>query len=76
MSIITKEEKNKICLNLVKQMHQYIINMGDEDIYDIWIRDGVPDCPSEEDFEDFAYDPTAFTELCTLFGQLCKNEEL
>ena len=56
-------------------MHQYIINMGDEDIYDIWIRDGVPDCPSEEDFEDFAYDPTTFTELCTLFGQLCQNEE-
>lgn len=39
---VTKEEMNKTRLNLVHQMHEYIMNTGDEDIYEIWNRDCIP----------------------------------
>ena len=68
--VVTKEEMRASRLNLVHQMHTYIINTGDEDIYDIWNTDGIPDCPCEEDFEFFADDPAEFKELCILFGKL------
>ena len=71
---ITKEEMRKTRLNLVHQMHDYIMNLGDEDIYEIWIRDCIPDCPCEEDFEYFADDATAFREMCIIFGRLVCHE--
>lgn len=72
---VTKEEMNKTRLNLVHQMHEYIMNTGDEDIYEIWNRDCIPDSPCEEDFEFFANDPTEFRELCNIFGRLACIDE-
>jgi len=57
-------------INFVHQMHDFIINLGDEEIYEVWIMGGVPDEPCEEDFEYFADDATNFRELCELFGKL------
>lgn len=68
--IVTREEMRKTRLNLVRQMHDYIINMGDEKIYEIWTRDCLPDCPDEEDFEFYTDDPTEFREICEIFSRL------
>ena len=73
---MTREEMRKVRLDLVHQMHEYIMNAGDEEIYEIWMRDCIPDEPSEEDFEFFADDPTEFRELCTIFGFLACTDEL
>lgn len=71
----TKEEIRNLRLQLTHQMHNYIMNTGDENIYAVWMTEGIPDCPSEEDFEYYANDPFEFRELCELFGQLvCKDE--
>jgi len=72
---ITKEEMRKTRLDLVHQMHDYIMNTGDEEIYEIWLRDAIPDCPCEEDFEYFADDASEFKELCELFGRLASYDD-
>lgn len=72
---MTRAEMRKVRLQLVHQMHEYILNVGDEDIYDIWFTNCVPDNPSEEDFEFFADDPENFRDLCEIFGAMvCRDE--
>lgn len=72
--MITKKEIITARKNLVKQMHQYIIDMGDESIYDTWIMVGVPDCPCEDDFQWFAENDDEWVDLCKLFGKLTEGK--
>ena len=61
-------------IGFLKDMHNYILNMGDDFIYDIWIRDGVPDEPDDEIFEFIASDDDEWREVCELFGKLVKED--
>lgn len=61
-------------INLLKDMHNYILNMGDDFVYDIWIRDGVPDEPDDEIFEFIASNDDDWREVCGLFGKLVEAE--
>lgn len=73
--IVSKEEMKNTRLKLVHKMHEYILNTGDETIYETWMEVGIPDAPTEEDFEWFT-DPYEFKYLCTVFGKLVyRNEE-
>lgn len=72
---VTKEEMNKTRLNLVHQMHEYIMNTGDEYIYKIWNIYCIPDDPCEEDFEYFT-DPVKFEKICSIFGYLARRDGL
>ena len=73
--IVSKEEMKKIRLDLVHQMHNYIINTGDEEIHDTWITECIPDEPCEDDFEWFANDASEFREMCEIFGRLVHIDE-
>lgn len=61
-------------IGFLKDMHNYIINMGDDDIYEIWIEEGVPDEPDEEIFEFIASNDDDWREVCELFGKLVKED--
>lgn len=74
MTFKTREEMRNLRKDLVKQMHNYIIDIGDEDIYDIWIM-VMPDEPTDEDFEWFADDVNEFRDLCKTFGKLVARDE-
>lgn len=71
---VTREELVKTRISIAKQMNKYIINMGDEEIWDAWITEGIPDCPQEDDYEFFAEDDNEWMDLCTLFGRLVNAE--
>ena len=71
---VTREELVKIRIKLAKQMNNYIINLGDEDIWWDWIQLGIPDAPQEDDFEFFAENDDDWIELCSLFEQLTRKE--
>lgn len=73
---ITKEDLRKIRLSIAHQMHEYLINAGDERAYEIWIEEGIPDCPCEDDFEWYANDRVEFEELCDLFGRIVRQFNL
>lgn len=57
----------------LKRMHEAIIDNGDEDLYEIWIRDGIPDEPEDVDFFDIAMDEQSYTEICDLYKKLAKH---
>ncbi len=70
----TKQSEFERKIELLKDMHNYILDMGDDLVYDIWIRDGVPDEPDEEIFEFIASNDNDWREVCELFGKLVKED--
>ena len=70
----TKQSEIERRIELLKGMHNYIIDMGDDFVYDIWIRDGVPDEPDDEIFEFIASDDDEWREVCELFGKLVEED--
>lgn len=57
-------------LDEVKAMNEAIIMCGDEELWLTWIALGVPDEPSEEDFEWFAEDINEYNDLVKLYKNL------
>lgn len=62
--------------SILRDMHTYMIEQGDEELYEEWITGGVPDEPSEEDFHFIACNDDDWMEICTLFGSLTQKEEM
>lgn len=60
-----KEDRKTI----LKHMHEIIRNINDERAYGWWIM-VVPDCATEEDFDDIAEDAELCTDICELFGKI------
>lgn len=73
MSVCSKEMV-AIRVDLLKQMHKYIIEIGDEYIYESWIISAVPDEPSEADYESIADDDDEWIRICGLFGRLAHED--
>lgn len=59
-------------MNLLGGMNQYIIDMGDEDVWLTWIM-LVPDQCTEDDLISIAEDDELWKEVCSLFGRLVEK---
>lgn len=77
---ITIDEKSYVQEKIVeerrdqlKTMHKFMTNSNDENLYMQWIAGGVPDCPSEDDFENIADDEELYTDCCNLFTALVQK---
>jgi len=70
----TKQSEIERKIELLKDMHNYILDMGDDFVYDIWIKDGVPDEPDDEIFEFIASNDDDWREVCELFGKLIEED--
>ena len=55
---------------ILRYMHECMIYMNHEDAYMTWIINGVPDCPSEYDFESIAENEEEFYEVVGLWYRL------
>lgn len=71
---MTKEEIKALRHSLAKKMNDYIIDLGDEEIWLYWITLGVPDEPTEEDYEYFE-EKENFDELVKLFDKCVKMDK-
>ena len=58
----------------LKAMHTIMCNTNDEDIYMAWVTNGVPDCPSEDDYVSIALDKEAYNECFDLFVKLVQKK--
>ena len=67
----TKEQR----IQLLKGMNQYIIDLGDEEVYDAWFSLAVPDEPTEDDYEFIADNIEEWVYVCQLFGRLIGEYE-
>lgn len=75
------EERKAEKLSFVKAMHNIVCSLNDERFYyDGWIH-LMPDCPTEEDFKDFAEEDNKdlLEELAAMFAYImteaCKDEK-
>ena len=59
-------ERRATCL---KAMNDFIIELGDEDIYMDWIL-VVPDESTPDDFNDIGENIELYNEVCRLFAKL------
>ncbi len=57
-------------LKLLHGMNDYILQLGDETLWGAWFLTGIPNCPTEEDFEFFALDDDEWVYICRLFARL------
>lgn len=63
---MTKQER----IELLKAMHIVMMNANDERCYYHWITVGVPDEPSDGDFEYIATNKEEFKEVINIFCNL------
>ena len=66
MSKITLESR----IAALKLCHEEIINLGDEEAYEWWIVMGVPDEPSEDDFEYIARNDEEYEDTLKLYKKI------
>lgn len=60
-------------MNILGGMHEYVMNqIGDEDLIDYWLREGVCDCPDEDFLEFCASNEETFANICAVFGKIVK----
>lgn len=59
----------------LKKMNENIINLGDEMIWWDWIEQGIPDEPSEEDYEYIADDFEEYISVVRYYEKLMEIGE-
>lgn len=65
----------KTRIAILQTMHEFVINkFNDEENIMEWLAYGVPDCPTESDYEFIAEDEETFNETVYLFQRLKKKE--
>ena len=69
-----KERKSIERVAQLKVMHKFMSSSNDEELYMRWIVGGIPDCPSEDDFENVADDEELYTDCCNLFTELVQKD--
>lgn len=69
------EHQYKARMAQLKAMHELMSNANNETIYMIWTTMGVPDCPSEDDFQYIATDDKLYNECFDLFVRLVRKED-
>lgn len=67
---ISRSELIKTRIQLLKNMHQAVIDMGDEDLYYWWVRDAVPDCPDNDIYRFIANHDEQWLECCDVFHKI------
>ena len=65
-----KRNTTKVRTNLLNAMHEYMVEVNDEDIYNYWIMMDVPDKQRDCYFEFIAENYTMYRETVALFAKL------
>lgn len=48
-------------------------HIGDEDLFDEWLSEGVPDGASDEDYMDIAAETEAYNDIISVFGAVIER---
>lgn len=67
------EEMIVLKMNILGGMNSYIIENGDEMIWESWITAGVPDCATEDDLRWIAENEGEWVDVVALFAKLVKR---
>lgn len=72
---MTRKELVELRINFLWDFHKYIIELGDEDIYLVWIEEGIPDEPDEDIMREIAVDNEQWDEVVKVFSKLTAEYE-
>lgn len=59
-------------ITVLKNCHEIMRHLNNEEAYFEWIVWGVPDCPREEDFELICEDDSFYLDCLQLFSKIFK----
>lgn len=65
---------NSFRIAQLRCMHDTMCFANDENLYMRWVTYGVPDCPSEDDFESIAECDESYNETVDLFVRLVAHK--
>ena len=58
---------------ILEGMDKYIRNIGDEDILDWWLQEGIPDGSSFNDLLEYAASENIWNFIVDCFAYICKH---
>ena len=74
MMKITREEIVDIRVDTLKGMNKFVLEkIYDEELIFHWLEQGVPDCPSDDDFYFIAEDDEEWERVCSVFAWVVKD---
>ena len=59
-------------ITVLKNCHEIMRHLNNEEAYFEWIVEGVPDCPREEDFESICENDSFYLDCLELFLKIFK----
>ena len=59
-------------ITVLKNCHEIMRHLNNEEAYFEWIVEGVPDCPREEDFESICENDSFYLDCLELFSKIFK----
>lgn len=64
-------------MNILGGMNEYMRELGDEDLLDVWLADCIPDECDEDTLMEIAEDKNLFKEICYCFAKdiLCNSND-
>ena len=72
---MTRKELVELRIKFLWDFHNYIIELGDEDIYLAWIEEGVPDEPDDDIMKWIAEDDEQWIDTVKTFSRLTAEYE-
>lgn len=68
-SYLAPDWKQRERVRRLKLMHELMCTANDENLYMEWVCVGIPDAPTDDDFEFIAEDDELFDDTVDLFGK-------
>lgn len=72
---MTRKELVELRIKFLYDFHKYIIDLGDEDIYEEWVRDYIPDLPDDDDMREIAEDDDFWVTVVKAFADIVSTLE-
>lgn len=70
----TRKEIVEIRVDILKDMNKFVLEkIYDEELIFHWLEEGIPDCPSDDDFLFIAENDEEWERICSVFAWIVKD---
>lgn len=70
----TRKEIVEIRVDILKDMNKFVLEkIYDEELIFHWLEEGIPDCPSDDDFLFIAENDEEWERICSVFAWVVKD---
>lgn len=70
----TRKKIVEIRVDILKDMNKFVLEkIYDEELIFHWLEEGIPDCPSDDDFLFIAENDEEWERICSVFAWIVKD---